>query len=102
MPEQEIINIYEFEKAAKEKLPQMIYDFYAGGAYDEFTVRENRDAYDRIHLRYRILRGVGQRDLSTTVLGHKISMPILVPPVAFQGMVCPGWRSCHSPCSCQS
>lgn len=90
MPDnKEIINLYEFEKASKAKLPQMIYDFYAGGAYDEITVRENREAYDRIRLRYRILQGVGHRDLSTTILGHKISMPIVVPPVAFQGMVCP-------------
>ncbi len=81
------INVYEFEAAAQAKLPKMIYDFYAGGAYDGITLRENREAYDRMRLAYRILQGVGQRDLSTTVLGHKVSMPILVPPVAFQGMV---------------
>lgn len=85
----ELISIYEFEAAAKAKLPKMIYDFYAGGAYDEFTLRENRQAYDHIRLRYKILQGVGQRDLSTTILGHKISMPIIVPPVAFQKMVHP-------------
>jgi len=84
----ELINIYEYEAAAKAKLPKMIYDFYANGAYDEITLKENREAYDRIRLRYRILRGVGKRDLSTTFLGHKISMPIIIPPVAFQGMVC--------------
>lgn len=85
----ELISIFEYEKAAKAKLPQMIYDFYAGGSYDEITLRENHEAYDRIRLSYHILQGVGQRDLSTTVLGHKISMPIVIPPVAFQGMVCP-------------
>lgn len=84
-----LISLFEFEKAAKEKLPQMIYDFYAGGAHDEITVRENREAYDHLRLRYRILQGVGHRDLSTTVLGYKISMPIVIPPVAFQRMAHP-------------
>src|SRR5262249_5103416 len=46
-------------------------------------------AYDDIFLRYRILAGVGTRDTSTTVLGHKLSMPVLVAPSAFHRLAHP-------------
>jgi len=85
----EPINLYDFEAIMRAKLPRMAYDYYASGAHDEITLRENRAAYDRIHLRYRVLRDISRRDLSTTVLGQRVSMPVLIAPTAFQRMAHP-------------
>ena len=81
-----LINLDDYAEAAKLRLEPATYDYYAGGAMDEITLRENRDAYGRIRLHYRVLAGVGQRDLGTTVLDRKVSMPILVAPTAFHRM----------------
>ena len=84
-----LINLYDYEVRAREHLSRMAYAYYAGGANDEITLRENRAAYDRIVLHYHVLRDVSHRDLTTTILGKSISMPILVAPMAFQGMAHP-------------
>ena len=83
------INLYAYRDAARERLPQMAYDYYAGGAHDEITLRENHDAYDRLRLRYRVLRDVSTRDLSTTVLDHTLDVPFYVAPTAFHRMAHP-------------
>jgi 4-hydroxymandelate oxidase len=80
------ISIEEMEVIAREKLSTMVFDYYAGGAHDEITLRENSRAFERICLAYRVLVDVSKRDLSTTVLGEKISLPILVAPTALQKM----------------
>ncbi|MFQ5889600.1 MAG: alpha-hydroxy acid oxidase [Gemmatimonadota bacterium] len=85
----ELLNVYDYEAAARAKLPQMVYDYYASGAHDEITLRENHAAYDRIRLSYRVLRDVARRDLGTVVLGQLVSMPILVAPTAFHRMAHP-------------
>ncbi len=82
----EPINLLEMEALAQEKLPQGAFDYMAGGAHDEVTLRANRDSFDRIALKYRVLVDVSECDLSTTVLGQKVSMPALIAPVAFQAM----------------
>ena len=74
---------------ARELLPQMSYDYYASGANDEITLRENRAAYERITLLPRMLVDVSVRDMSTTVLGEPVSMPILIAPTALQGLAHP-------------
>ncbi len=82
----EPINVFDYEKLAREKLPAMVRDYYASGAHDEITLRGNRHAYDRIQLMYRVLVDVSARDMSTVLLGRRISMPILIAPTAFHGM----------------
>src|SRR5262249_45918148 len=81
-----LINLFDFEAAAAKCLPRMAWDYFASGAHDEVTLRENHAAYDRIPLRYPVLREIGERALSTTVLGTPISMPILIGPTAFHGL----------------
>jgi 4-hydroxymandelate oxidase len=83
------INLEELEERAREVLPQMAYDYYAGGANDEVTLRENRAAYERTTLLPRMLVDVSARDLGTTVLGEPVSMPILIAPTALQGLAHP-------------
>jgi 4-hydroxymandelate oxidase len=74
------LNLEELEARAREVLPQIAYDYYASGANDEVTLRENRAAYERITLLPRMLVDVSARDLGTTVLGEPVSMPILIAP----------------------
>ncbi|NOS69730.1 MAG: alpha-hydroxy-acid oxidizing protein, partial [Verrucomicrobia bacterium] len=83
------LNLSELEKLAKEKLPQSAHDYYASGAWDEVTLRENRAAFERIKVHYRVLVDVSRRDLSTTLFGRKIAMPILVAPTAFHKLAHP-------------
>lgn len=79
------VNIYEYEALAKERLPPAEYDFIAGGATDEITLRRTRAAFDAIMLRPRMLVDISQPNLSTTVLGQSIAFPILVDPAGGHG-----------------
>ena len=84
-----LVCLADFEACAREVLPAPVLDYYQGGANDEVTLRENRAAFDRIRLHYRVLRRTHQPDMSLTVLGHSLRMPILVAPVALLGMARP-------------
>jgi 4-hydroxymandelate oxidase len=83
------VNVEEFEPIARERLSQMTYDFYAGGAEDEITLRENREAFRRRSLRYRVLVDVSERDLSTNVLGHALPSPVILAPTAMHRLAHP-------------
>ncbi len=84
----DVINLLELEAQAKAKLSPMAYDYYASGAHDELTLRDNVAAFARASLHYRVLVDVSARDLSTTVLGQRVSMPVLVAPTAFHKLAC--------------
>ena len=60
-----------------------VFDYFEGGTLDEITLRENIAGWERWKLYYRVLAGIGERDLRTTILGQSISMPIGVAPTAF-------------------
>jgi 4-hydroxymandelate oxidase len=66
------INLGELEARAHELLPQMAHDYYASGANDEITLRENRAAFERISLLPRMLVDVSVRHMGTTVLGESL------------------------------
>jgi 4-hydroxymandelate oxidase len=76
----EPINLFDFEAIAKERLPKEEYDYIAGGATDEISIDRNRRAYESWALRPRVLRDVSELDLSTTVLGTKVNLPVLIAP----------------------
>lgn len=83
------LNIFELEQVAKERLPQIAYDYYRSGAWDEVTLKSNREAYEKFKIHYRILVDVQKRDLSTTLFGQKIACPILIAPTAFHKLAHP-------------
>ncbi|XP_030968383.1 peroxisomal (S)-2-hydroxy-acid oxidase GLO4-like isoform X3 [Quercus lobata] len=85
----EPVNVNEFQELAREALPKMYYDFYAGGAEDQYTLKENVEAFHRIMIRPRTLVDVSRIDMSTTVLGYKISAPILIAPTALHKLAHP-------------
>src|SRR5207253_10677336 len=59
------VNVFELEAIARERLSPEAWDYYAGGAHDEVTLRGNRGAYDRLSLAYRVLVDVSRRELAT-------------------------------------
>ena len=85
----EFLNLSEYERLAAERLPAMTYDYFAGGANDELTLRENRAAFERIRLRPHVLVDVSERDSSTEVLGRRHPLPLLVAPMAFARLAHP-------------
>jgi 4-hydroxymandelate oxidase len=84
-----MIHLGDFEAIARERLAQGVYDYFAGGAEDEWTLARNRAAWSEIALHHRVLAGVARRDPSTTVLGHRLAIPALIAPMAFQRMAHP-------------
>ncbi len=79
--------LHDYETHAKQNLSKMVFDFVAGGACDEVTLRKNREAFDQIRLNPRIL--AGQKDISTRtqILGQEIAFPAIISPIAFHGLV---------------
>jgi len=85
-----LINVADYERAAAEKLDAGVAGYFFGGAGDELTLRENVEAWSRWRLRPRVLAGLREWQAECELLGAEISMPILVAPVAYQGLVDPG------------
>jgi 4-hydroxymandelate oxidase len=83
-----LLNVADYARAARAKLAQEVFDYYEGGALDEVTLRENSVGWERLKLYYRVLAGVETREMSTTVLGQPITMPIAVAPTAFHKLAC--------------
>ncbi|MCL6752359.1 alpha-hydroxy-acid oxidizing protein [Nostoc sp. CCCryo 231-06] len=90
------INLFEYEKLAKEHLSQMTLDYYSSGAWDEITLRDNCAAFERIKLRPRVLvdvsdvyDGLRLRNLTTSILGQPLQLPLLIAPMAFQCLAHP-------------
>jgi 4-hydroxymandelate oxidase len=83
------LNLHDLEHVARENLPQSAFDYFSSGAWDEITLRESRKAFEQIEVLYRVLVDVSKRDLSVTVFGDKLSMPIFIAPRAFHKLAHP-------------
>ena len=77
-------NTKDFRKLAKRKLPSPIFHYIDGAADDEVTYRRNTEAYEQCDLIPNVLTGVENIDMSTTVMGKKIDMPLYLAPTALQ------------------
>jgi isopentenyl diphosphate isomerase/L-lactate dehydrogenase-like FMN-dependent dehydrogenase len=71
--------------AAYDTLDPDLWDYLAGGAESEVTLRRNRAAFEQLALRPRLLRGVGDRDAATTLLGQELAFPVVLAPVGSIG-----------------
>ena len=91
MPDQSIplISLADYEAAAGGLPDEVAHGYFAGGAGDEITMRDNVAAWSRLALRPRMLVGVGQRDASVTVLGRTRRHPLIVAPMAYQKLAHP-------------
>jgi isopentenyl diphosphate isomerase/L-lactate dehydrogenase-like FMN-dependent dehydrogenase len=92
-PPEQLVNLADFEAAAADVLEEGLLGYYAGGAGDERTLRENRAAWGRRCLRPRVLVDVSGVDAATTVLGAEVTMPVLVAPTALHRMAHPDGES---------
>ena len=77
-------NVKDFRKLAKKRLPSPIFHYIDGAADDEVTYRRNTDAYEECDLVPNVLAGVKDIDMSTTVMGQKLDMPLYFAPTALQ------------------
>jgi L-lactate dehydrogenase (cytochrome) len=77
-------NTVDFRKLAKQRLPSPIFHYIDGGADDEVTLRRNTESFESCDLIPDVLTGVDELDLSTEVLGQKLSFPLLMSPTAMQ------------------
>ena len=77
-------NVKDFRELAKKKLPSPIFHYIDGAADDEITYKRNTDAFDTCDLVPNVLSGVDKIDMSTTVMGQKIDMPLYCAPTALQ------------------
>jgi len=82
-----IVNSEDLEQQAKQQLDPASYDFVAGGAGSELTLRANLEAFQKIAIVPRVLTGIRKVDTSTNLLGQRLSMPIYVTPMANHGVV---------------
>jgi L-lactate dehydrogenase (cytochrome) len=77
-------NFHDFRELARRRLPGPIFDYIAGGADDEATLRQNTASFERCDLVPNVLRGVETLDLSVSVMGQKLAMPVYCSPTALQ------------------
>lgn len=76
----------DFRDAARRRLPRFLFDYAAGGANDEATLRANRGDLDGIVLRQRVLRDVSSIDTSAELFGRRQPLPVALGPVGIAGM----------------
>jgi 4-hydroxymandelate oxidase len=83
------VSLSDFEAMARERIPRLAYEYISGGAADEITLRWNREAYDRIQLRPRILVDVSRLDTRVKLFDQELPFPILLAPTAYHRLVHP-------------
>ena len=76
----------DYRELARRRLPRFLFDYIDGGSYAEVTLDRNVSDLRRVTLRQRVLHGTGNPDLSTTLFGQKMAMPIILGPVGLAGM----------------
>ena len=83
------VNLFEYEPVARERLSQIAYDYIVGGAADEITLRRNRERFDGILLKPRVLVNVSKIDTRLELFGQQFDFPILLAPAAYQKIMHP-------------
>ncbi|WP_207482375.1 alpha-hydroxy acid oxidase [Arenibaculum pallidiluteum] len=81
---QDCYNFHDFRRMARRRLPGPIFNYIDGAADDETTYRRNTAAFESCDLVPNVLRGVSEVDMSVTVMGQKLAMPVYCSPTALQ------------------
>jgi L-lactate dehydrogenase (cytochrome)/(S)-mandelate dehydrogenase len=87
-------SIAAMRELARRALPRPVFDFADGAAEDEWTLHQNEKAFDGIHLLPKPLDGAGALDLSVTLFGHRLSLPVIIGPTGLSGLFWPGGETC--------
>src|SRR5256885_13639661 len=78
--------IEDLRQAARRKVPRAFFEYAEAGSYSQETLRANREDLERIKLRQRVLVDVSQRDLTTTIMGERVALPLALAPIGLCGM----------------
>jgi L-lactate dehydrogenase (cytochrome) len=78
--------IGDLRQCARRKVPKMFFDYVEAGSYAQETLRANRADLEQIKLRQRVLVDVSRRDLSTSILGETVPLPLALAPIGLAGM----------------
>lgn len=81
------INLRDMQALAKKRLPRLLYDYLDGGTHDELTLNGNIGDFERLKFIPPVLADVSQVDLSTTIFGERLSMPLILGPVGSLGVL---------------
>ena len=84
-----LVNLRDYEAAARQRLDPVYFDYFASGAQDEVTVAGNEAAFRARTLIPRVLRGFRAPHLDTVLFGHDMSMPVMLAPTAFHRLAHP-------------
>lgn len=82
-----ITTIEDLRVLARKRIPKALFDYVDGGSYDENTLRANRAEFNAVTLRQRVMVDTSTRDLSTTMLGEKVAMPVALAPTGMTGLM---------------
>ncbi|MBP6820683.1 MAG: alpha-hydroxy-acid oxidizing protein [Acidobacteria bacterium] len=86
---QTAVSLGDFELLARQSMTELAWEYISGGAGDELTLRWNREAYDRMKLKPRVLVDVSKLDTRVNLFGREMPFPILLAPTAYQKLVHP-------------
>ena len=84
-----LVTLADIEAAALPRLPVMAREYLVGGAGDEITLRRNREAFDSLRLKPRVLRDVSRLDTRVTLLGREHPLPVVLAPTAYHALFHP-------------
>ena len=79
-------SVIDYRELARRRLPKFLFEYIDGGSYAEVTLRRNIADLEAVALRQRVLRDVSSIDLSTTLFGQKLAMPVALAPIGLAGM----------------
>jgi L-lactate dehydrogenase (cytochrome) len=94
-----VVNIDDLRRAAKKRLPRVVFDYIDGGADGEWTMRENARVFDDVLLRPRSAVATAHADLRTTVLGTPIEVPFILAPVGSSRLFYPRGEEVAARCA---
>lgn len=81
-----ITTIEDLRQIARRRVPRAFFEYADRGSYDEHTLRRNKDAFEQIRLRQRIMIDVDRRSLVTSFLGQRVAMPVAIAPTGLAGL----------------
>lgn len=76
----------DYRALARRRLPHFLFEYLDGGSYGEVTLGRNASDLDEIALRQRVMRNISEIDLSTTLFGQRLAMPVALAPIGLAGL----------------
>jgi L-lactate dehydrogenase (cytochrome) len=81
------LTIDELQVEASQKIPKMFYDYVTSGSWTQSTLLANHTDFQQIKFKQKVCRDISNRNLKTTLIGHNVTMPVVLGPAGFTGMV---------------